>query len=66
MPDNVRKAIDIAMRKRKHSEFFYQLEDLNAKIRIYKSVFYDKVTKFEQHYKLRKHAAKKERKDFKE
>lgn len=54
LPLNVQKAIDKAMKKRKFSDFYYTLERLNDHIKIYRSVFYDKVTKNEQQFMLRK------------
>lgn len=41
LPKNVRTAIDNAKMKSQHSEFFYKLQDLNDKIVIYRSIFYN-------------------------
>lgn len=54
MPGNVRRALDKAMAKQKHTDFFYKLERLNDQIRIFRSVFYDRVPKNEAHFQRRK------------
>ena len=43
LPENVRKAIDVAKLKRKNSEFYYKLKLLNDKIHIFTSIFYSKM-----------------------
>ena len=35
LPVNVRKAIDLARQKSKHSDFYYELKSLNDKINVY-------------------------------
>lgn len=46
LPENVRKAIDRAKKKKKRSDFFYKLLMLNEKIHIFTHVFYNKMPKF--------------------
>lgn len=41
LPENCRKAIDKAMVKSSHSDFYYKLDNLTERIKIFKTVFYD-------------------------
>ena len=50
LPENVRNAIDIGKRNKKHSDFYYKLSDLTQKIQVYKKVFYSKTPKYEKHF----------------
>ena len=54
LPENVRKAIDIAKLKRKNSEFYYKLKLLNDKIHIFTSIFYSKMPNFQKQFYLKK------------
>jgi hypothetical protein len=47
LPPNVRKAIDIAKMKKKHSDFYYKLRLLNDKIHIFTSIFYNRVPNYQ-------------------
>lgn len=40
LPENVRRAMDLAHRRTKHSAFYYKLLTLNDQINIYKTAFY--------------------------
>jgi hypothetical protein len=66
LPPNARKAVDRVMSKRKHTDFYLALSRLNENIRVYRSVFYDRVPRNEAHYRSRKQAQKKDMKDVKE
>ena len=46
LPENVRKAIDMAKMKKKHSDFYYRLRLLNDKIHIFTDIFYSKVPQY--------------------
>ena len=46
----MRKAIDVANLKTKHSTFFYALQNLNDKIFVFRQVFYNKRTFFDQYF----------------
>ena len=50
LSENRQKAIDNANEKAKHSEFYYKLQNLNDKIVVFRSMFYDKVPKHEKFY----------------
>lgn len=54
LPENVRKAVDLAKVKSKHSEFYDKLKNLNDKVGVFTSVFYTRVPKFERNYIDRK------------
>lgn len=54
LPKNVRTAIDNAKQKSQHSEFFYKLQDLNDKIIIYRSIFYNKLPFHQELFRLKK------------
>lgn len=54
LPENVRKAIDFARTKQKHSDFFGKLQSLNDKLGVYTQVFYTKAPKFERVFLERK------------
>ena len=54
LPENVRRAIDVAKLKSKHSDFYYKLKNLNEKILIFKSIFYSKVPKHQRLFLERK------------
>ena len=47
LPPNVRKAIDYAKQKKKHSDFYYKLRLLNDKIHIFTSIFYSRVPNYQ-------------------
>ena len=46
LPENVRNAIDVAKSKSRHSEFYYKLQNLNDKIYVFRSIFYNKVPSY--------------------
>ena len=54
LPENVRKAIDIAKLKRKNTDFYYRLKKLNDKIHIFTSIFYSKIPKYQKDYYYKK------------
>ena len=54
LPENVRKAIDFAKSKEKHSDFYGRLNNVNSKLEVYNQVFYTKVPKFERVFMERK------------
>lgn len=43
LPKNVQDAILLAHNKKKHSDFFYRLRDVNNKVQIFTHLFYGKV-----------------------
>ena len=47
LPENVRKAIDMAKMKKRHSDFYYKLTLLNEKINIFTNIFYSKVPQYQ-------------------
>ena len=48
LPENVRNAIDISNIKSKHSQFYYRLQNLNDKIFVFNSMFYQNLPNFER------------------
>ena len=50
----MRKAIDVAKMKSKHSEFYYRLQTLNDKIFVFRNVYYDKMPNFQRVFLERK------------
>lgn len=56
LPENVRKALDLAKRNSSQSDFSKQLTQMNNKIGIYKNVFYTNQPIFEKQFHHRKRA----------
>ena len=48
MPENVRHAIDLSKKKNKNTDFFAQLTQLNDKIDVYKTLFYQATPTYEK------------------
>ena len=48
LPEKVKNAIDNAEKKNKHSKFWYKLENLNERIKIYRSEFYENTPIYEK------------------
>ena len=57
LPEHVRHALQLRLKKAKHSEFYWKLINLNDKISLYKELFYSKQPKYESLYM--KHKKKK-------
>lgn len=54
LPENVRNAIDISNIKSKHSQFYYRLQNLNDKIFVFNSLFYQNLPNFERVFMKKK------------
>ena len=54
LPENVRKAIDLAKSRSKHSGFYDKLKNVSDKVGVFTSVFYTRMPKFERQYIDRK------------
>ena len=54
LPQNVRQAVTNAKMHQKHSDFYYKLKDLNAKIGTYRHVFYNRMPAHERAFLARK------------
>lgn len=54
MPENVKKAVFIAASKKKHTDFYYKLDQLNDKIQIFTKLFYSKNLSHETQFQERK------------
>lgn len=57
LPENVRKAIDTANMKSKHSQFYDKLQSLNDKIYVFKDVFYTRIPTYQANYLEKKRIA---------
>lgn len=54
LPENVRKAIDLAKMKSQHSAFYYQLQTLNDKILVFRNIFYNKMPNYQKAFLQKK------------
>ena len=61
LPESVRKAIDIAQKKQRHSDFYYRLETLNDKIYIFRSIYYTNMPSFQRAFMEKKRKALEEK-----
>ena len=61
LPENVRKAIDVAKLKSHHTEFWYKLQNLNDKLHVYKGLFMTKMPAHQQAYYEKKQKEMEER-----
>jgi len=46
LPENVRAAVDKAKEKKRQSDFYYRLADVNDKIQIFTEVFYNRIPSY--------------------
>jgi hypothetical protein len=42
LPENVRNAILVAQQRKKHSDFYYKLSQVNDKIQVFTNIFYNR------------------------
>lgn len=61
LPTNVQQAIMVAAKKKKHSDYFYRLSDLNDKIHIFTKMFYGKQPQHEMRFTQRRKEQQKEK-----
>mmetsp|Transcript_39262 Transcript_39262/g.59922 ORF Transcript_39262/g.59922 Transcript_39262/m.59922 type:complete len:194 (+) Transcript_39262:352-933(+) len=54
LPENVRKAIDVAKQKSQHSDFYYRLQNLNDKIFVFRTIFYNRIPNFQKTFNEKK------------
>ena len=54
LPSKVQQAIRLAQLKKKNTDFFYTLENLNDKIKVYTKIFSTGRTSFEEKWKVQK------------
>lgn len=54
LPANVRNAIDLSNSKSTHSRFYYKLQDLNDKLKVYNKLFSQKVPNYMQPFEEKK------------
>ena len=58
LPVHVRKAILKGKLSARHSDFYHKLTDLNAKIGLYKKLFYNKIPEYQMQYMMKRLDAK--------
>ena len=56
LPENVRRAIDIAEVKKKHTSFYYKLQSLNDKIFVFRDLFYYNMPEYQKRFLEKKRA----------
>ena len=54
LPEPVRHAIELSELRAKHSQFYYKLKDLNAKIKIYRNIFDERQPYYYTQYRLKR------------
>ena len=66
LPDKVKNAIELAQKKKKYSDFYYQLDDVNEKIKVYTKLFKTNVPSYQEAWMLKKKKEQEERQKIQE
>ena len=53
MSDNAKKVVEASMRRQKHSDFYYKLNELTHKLHVFTDNFKPRVPKYELAFKKR-------------